>query len=311
LRGRFVAASSSRLEESMTTFRLASADLRSLRRAPGRVVSDARRAVSAGALAVLGAGAVGISGCVVDETFVDRGVIAIAITEDTPPFFEDEEVRMYQVERRVELPVRAPTDAQLAALADTGGLTLPFDRLPWLRRGDVELELEYTISNVSDQTVAVALTINGFNEFHEYFPFVGIVQDDAVPDFAMYEWTVVLGPGERFTSRVREEQFDEVTVDLATLANGPPNFNQVVYFANQHDRDPNSSRFVPAVIPGLTGFRLGLRTIAQGAAPRVVLEATVRARDVKDKLVDPGETDVAPWTLPTPAALSPMPPTAM
>jgi hypothetical protein len=183
--------------------------------------------------------------------------------------------------------------------------------LPWLRRGDVELELEYTISNLSDQTVSAAITINGFNEFHEYLPAVSIVEEDAVPDYAMYEWTLVLGPGERFASRVREEQFDEVAVDLATVANGPPNFNQVVYFANQHDRDPNSSRFVPPVIPGLTGFRLGLRTIAEGPPPRLVLEATVRARDVKDKLVDPSETDVTPWTLPTPTMLSPMPPMEM
>jgi hypothetical protein len=45
------------------------------------------------------------------------------------------------------------------------------------------------------------------------------------------------------------------------------------------------------VIPGLVGVRLGLRTLEAAA---VVLEATVRVRDVNDKLAQDGDAVMMP-----------------
>ena len=50
--------------------------------------------------------------------------------------------------------------------------------------------------------------------------------------------------------------------------------------------DPRSKKYIPAVIPGLVAVRLGLRT---NQAANLLLEASIRVRDVGDKLADQDE----------------------
>lgn len=251
-----------------------------------------------------------VAGCVAQEEYTAPGVIAFAMIADTPAFFESPTNSVYIVESRVELPIRDP-GAQLGPLWDTSGIMLPYERLPWVRQGDYAVEVDYTISNVSDQTVTASVITNAFNEFHEYLPLVTIIERMAVADYSGYEWTVVLAPGERYSGTIREEQMDELAFDLAAIGNLAPNANRIVYPSNQHDHDAYAALYTPQVIPAITGFRLGMRVTAEGTAPPMVLEATVRLRDIKDKLVDSGETSgghaVIPWTLPTPVIISPTP----
>ena len=85
---------------------------------------------------------------------------------------------------------------------------------------------------------------------------------------------------------IREEDLDEVAVDLATVVNGAPNSNEVVYYDNKSYKDPRSMKFVPKVVPGLAGMRIGLRATEAG---RWLLEASVRVRDAGERLADEGE----------------------
>jgi hypothetical protein len=91
---------------------------------------------------------------------------------------------------------------------------------------------------------------------------------------------------ERLVRTVREEEFDEVAVDLATVVNGAPNSDEVVYFENKSGSDPRSMKYIPEVIPGLTTLRLGLRSTETAT---ILLEVSVRVRDVGDKLASDGE----------------------
>jgi hypothetical protein len=253
-----------------------------------------------------------VGGCHMDHRYVsppDGPVWRLALAADTAPFFSGEGVTLFLIEAPIELPLRAPTDAQLAALStpDARGLG-PYPRRPWVERGDYEITLELVLTNLSDQRTNVAVVLNGINEFHEYVPGVNVIGDDVVIDAAGWERTYQLDPGERRTLTVREEELDEMAVDLATVVNGAPNSNEVVYFENQSGHDERSQAYIPPVVPALVGLRTGLRVQAgedATSAPPAALEIAVRVRDVRDRLVGVGQ---ASWTLPEPAQFVPVVP---
>ena len=251
------------------------------------------------------------AGCHMEQRYVTPeggGVFTMAITETTPPYFMGEEDALYLVEQRIELAIRAPDAAQLAALTgpDPLGRVHPFPSLPWVERGDVEMQVDFQASNLESEPVVISLVLNGINEFNEYVPGVQDDEEALIIDFAQWERTFVLMPGERRQMTVREEELDEVAVDLATVVNGAPNANQIVYFMNQSATDVRSQMFIPGVIPGLVGVRVGLRTesTVDGHGARVALETSVRLRDVGDRVASTSET---PWTLPVPVPFTPVP----
>jgi hypothetical protein len=218
----------------------------------------------------------------------DGELYQVALTSMTTPVIQSMDGAIYIVETHAELAIRVPTDAELAALR--AGVSqykgLPFPRLPWVKRGDLALQVDFSVSNLDSVSHDVDVIINGQNEFFEYVPTVAVVDEDPVPLHAQWENRYTVDAKSRVTHTVREEEFDEVAVDLATVVNGAPNSDEVVYYENKSDSDPRSMKYIPAVIPGLIGLRLGLR--ADTAAP-ILLEATVRVRDVGDKLAAPGD----------------------
>jgi hypothetical protein len=133
------------------------------------------------------------------------------------------------------------------------------------------------------------------------------VDDELVVDFAGWEEGWDIAPGERISVTVREDELDETAVDLATVVNGAPNSNQIMYPGNQSAIDVRSQPFIPDVIPALTGVRIGLR--AQGQMdeppPNVMIEATVRVRDPRGVLI---QDEMMPWMRPAPALFTPVSP---
>lgn len=243
-------------------------------------------------------------GCQSEATFVEDGTVGFALTEDTPPLVETEEAALYLVEYRVELPIRYPGDEAMQLRREMAGEyeNLPFDRLPWVDRDDLAIEIDYTIANMDDAPHGiVAVTANGINEFHEYVPGFTIDEEEVIVDYAGWERIHALEPLERQTWTIREEELDEVAVDLATVVNGAPNSNQIVYFENQSKNDVRSQPYIPPVIPGLIGVRLGIRT---EEAANLVIEASVRVRESSSRLI---EGDDAPLEV-TPVIFRPVAP---
>jgi hypothetical protein len=154
-----------------------------------------------------------------------------------------------------------------------------------VEREDLGVQVDFVLYNLDDEERQVAVIVNGFNEFHEYVPGVTVIDDEAVVDYAQWEKLYELAPQQRMARTLREEDFDEMAVDLATVVNGAPNSNEVVYYENKSGEDPRAEPYIPEVIPGLVGFRLGLRATA---AANVLLEATVRVRDSNERLVEEG-----------------------
>jgi hypothetical protein len=229
-------------------------------------------------------------GCDDDRIYVGEDKLyQVAMTADTPAAIESEEGgALFIVEMRADLPIKTPTNAELADRTSGARAykNLPFPRLPWVERGDLEIQIDFTISNLGDDTSEVDVIVNGANEFDEYVPGVTVVEEDPIPLHSQWERRYQVKGKSRKDGTVREEDLDEAAVDLATVVNGAPNSDEVVYFENKSATDPRSKKYIPEVIPGLVAVRLGLRT--NQAAP-LLLEASIRVRDVGDKLADDDE----------------------
>lgn len=237
-----------------------------------------------------------ILGCIgcSDTTYVgETGFHTFAMAEDTPPYAVAEGSAVYLVEQTVELPIREPRPERFDALSIIPeGYVIPYDRLPWMERHEYEIQVDYTVINLDDTERRVAIVLNGGNEFDEYFPGVIVDDDEVIVEFAGWERTVVLAPLGRDSGTIREEEIDEIAVDLATVVNGVTNANLIVHPNSHSAHDPRAIPFVPTVVPALVALRLGVRTEAEvddpdmpPPAPNLVVEWTVRVRDPNDRIV--------------------------
>lgn len=240
------------------------------------------------------------SGCLEEQRYVIENE-AVALTEDTPIAFVDEDDNeFYAVERRFELPISEPTEARMMRLfQDAVGMDLPFPRLPWVERRDLELTVDYVVANLANDPVVVNVTLDGENEFHAYRP--------GPEDFHQWERRIELGPRERVTGSISELEMDEIAIDLATVVNPGPdgellNSNMVVHARSQSSRDERVRDHIPRVVPGLVALRFGL--VSPQAQP-LVLEVSVRAQDHGGRLCERGEER---WELPEPMDFVPVVP---
>jgi hypothetical protein len=256
-----------------------------------------RSAVALGSLA-----AITLGGCNHMERRYLRpegaSVYAMAFAPETAPFFMGDEESLYLIETPVEIPIRPPTAAEEAALGD----------MPWVLRGDYEIELTFTVRNLDTENARfVGVTLNGVSTEFEYLPGFNVDEDDVIPDFSQWERTYVLEPGESRTVIVREEEISEITVDLASATSSPECellANSIVYFMNQSGIEPRTTACVPPVVPGLVALKLGLRSVGAEPAP-IAIEASARVRDVRDRIASPGQEE---WMPPEPVVFTPPPP---
>jgi hypothetical protein len=236
-----------------------------------------------------------LGGCLEEQRYVVENK-DLAITADMPPAYtDDDDNPFWVVERTFTMPFTPPRDETLAALTqEAQGMNLPFPRMPWVKRKDIELQVDYTLANLDDREKVVGIRVDGQNEFFVYTP--------GIEDFHQWERLVQLGPKQRVSGTITEREMDEIAVDLDTVVNGAPNSNEVVHFLSQYNRDPRIKRYVPKVQPGLVGMRFGLIT---GQMGNVVLEVSVRAQDHGGRLAERGKKH---WELPTPMEFVPIVP---
>lgn len=220
----------------------------------------------------------------------------VQLTADAQPaYFVDEDEPVYRVDAPFTLRITPPDPAAEARLASAPAeLRAPYPRLAWVALHDLELELDYALSNDADEPITALITINGINEFHFYAP--------GPEQLHQWERRVALGPRERITGSITELELDEVAIDLATVVNGPENSNLVVDRRSQSSLDPRVRPFIPKAVPGLVGLRAGLEA---GRAQPLTLTLTIRVQDHDGRAAARGEPA---WLLPEPQPFVPVVP---
>ena len=222
--------------------------------------------------------------------------VAVGMTDKLDASYDDGTTKIYQVSVPVRLPIRKPTDDERSAL----GASPPFPRAPFLVSSDLRIEIRFTISNLDDQKHSVELLIDPWNEFVRYKPGLQVVdEEEAVPDFSGFDKFFLVPPKSRVTGIVTPDDCTELAIDLATaeaILAGPPagaNVNGMINrLFNLQNRsnvyDPLISPHIPAVVPTMIGFDLGLRAYESG---NVAVEVVVDVSDLNgDHVLSPGDS---------------------
>ncbi|WP_394825227.1 hypothetical protein [Pendulispora albinea] len=231
--------------------------------------------------------------------------VAVGMTNQLAPGYDDGDTRIYQVGVPVRLPIKPG--------GEQGGASPPFPRAPSIVARDVRTEIRFTISNLDAEKHSIELLIDPWNEFVRYKPGIQVVnEEEAVPDFSGFDKFFIVPGKSRVFGIITPDDCTELAIDLATaqaiIAQPPAGANvngMVNRLFNLQNRssvfDPLISPHIPAVIPAMTGFDLGLRSYE---AANVAVEVIVDVSNVEgDHIVRSGDT--ASYIAMPPAELTP------
>lgn len=233
---------------------------------------------------------------------------SVALTETVPPIYDDGELTIYEARASLELPIIAPGDAALALLAAEP--RDPFERQPWITSDDVEVQVNWTLSNLDERERSVWVMIDPHNEFGRYEPALVVSDDEAARDLSGIDMLFLVpgvsdAPGAaepRITGTFTFDDMAELARDFATVfkilrdaAPASPDeedargtlLNYAFNVRNRSYNSPLLAPYAPAVVPGLTGFDFGVR----GDEPmNVALEIVVELRDRRgDRVAERGQ----------------------
>lgn len=197
------------------------------------------------------------------------------------------------------LPIRLETEDEATERADLAA-ELGVE-IPYVKREDLELSIEWTIRNLGDVDGIARIHINGANEYFAYIPenFVVDIEEEEPPPPLAGDIPMMIPAKTTRSGVFREDQIDEAAIDLELITRGEINAFTAVLEINEDE----------TVIPDIaTGLEIPVDVSAHmirfdikfEANAHMVLEYAVRARDFRDPplihdeglLADPAELTV-------------------
>jgi hypothetical protein len=260
--------------------------------------------------------ALGSAGCEEEEKTRILDPVQVAMDENVPPLYEDDEMTLYEVKAPVQFPIIAPSDEMMADLQNT--MTEPYGRAPWITLDDVRVQLSWTLTNLDNEEHTVQVLIDPWNEFGRYYPGLTLVdaeEGEFFPNLSGIDRRFVLAGANKGKSSRRQgvftyEDMDELARDFGTvmaLMDNPPTsmpgggmleegetalptyVNHAFEEQNHSERDPLITPWIPRVVAGLTGIDMDLRTTEPA---RIALEVVVEITDQgTNKVRKEGEED--------------------
>jgi len=255
-----------------------------------------------------------VAACTQSSNFQTTPPIDLGMTSTMAAYYSDEELTIYEAQKPVPFPVKAPSASELASLGPTPAGT-PYPHAPYLTAADESIEVHYTITNADSSDHTVWLLIDPWNEFVRWNPGVSVVSDEeTTPNFG-YDLPFLVPATSRIEGTITTDDMQEIAIKLASVENllaspqaqgsmdggaggdggaapddpDQSSMNQNAFDAtaiannifNPQNRsngnDPLYTPWIPPVIAGLTGFDLGLRTYEQA---NVAIEITIDIQDV-------------------------------
>ena len=223
-----------------------------------------------------------------------------------------------QPKASLTLPVKIETakDATTrAALAAQLGVMVPYVKV-----GDIDVSIEYTIKNLDTMPGTARIQLNGANEFFSYDPsmldFSGGAEEAPPTPGLSGDIPIDLAAGETYQGQFREDQILEASIDLDQITRG--NINPFAATLNINKNDPSFQPVMivkptpadPMPMPIPTGpvipraaFAHMIRVDLVFKPDRhMVLEYAVRIRDIRgimdDKLLAAPPAELTPFMPP-------------
>jgi len=209
----------------------------------------------------------------------------------------------------VDLPVRLETmeDAEERA-ARAAELMVSPDLLAYVRAGDFDVSIEWTIKNLAGSEGEARISINGGNQFWYYVPteFVIDPEEDEEPPPLMGDVPLRIPESGTRDGVFREDQIREASVDLEQITRAM--INPFAAMLTINEEDPGVT-IPPAMIP-LDDLAQMIRfEIIFEADRHMVLEYGIRVRDHRNIMHDEGLAappgEIVMWN---PAMFVPPPP---
>lgn len=201
----------------------------------------------------------------------------------------------------VTLPIRLeePDEAtERAALAAELGVEVPY-----VKREDLELSLEWTIRNLSDADGIARIHLNGANEYFAYVPTAFVVdpEEEEVPPPLAGDIPLMIPAQSTRSGVFREDQIAEAALDLELITRAALNpFTAMLEIHEDMETVDDGMGFVIPVDVTPHLIRFDITFIADR---HMVIEYAIRARDFREPrlvhdeglVADPGElTQFAP-----------------
>lgn len=210
------------------------------------------------------------------------GPYVVALKADTPAAVEGGEV--FMVRRAIPLPIKARPPGIPNTPGYPGGV--------WFTPEQLRVQVAYVITNLEDKEITIELLLDGWNEFIAYTPQMRIVEDELEADRSCVQRPLILPPKSRTAGHISYDDFERMAIALAGIVNKAPNPFHLLDPTVDLYASPLSKPFIPAVIDGISGFDLSLRS--RGGAVRVALEATIEIIDHAEILMEEGNEGGAP-----------------
>ncbi|MDF3069909.1 MAG: hypothetical protein K0R38_5510 [Polyangiaceae bacterium] len=242
-------------------------------------------------------------GCSGKEHEESLPLLQVGMTDAVEAIYDDGELAMYEVKKGIAFPILAPdavTRGQLNARA-----TAPYGPHPWVTTDDVDVQVNFTISNLDDEEHVVQMLVDPWNEFGRYYPGLQLTNaedEEYMPNFSGIDKRYIApGKGAGEASRLHGTytftDLQEMATDLATvmslLADPPATedeeedptvayTNHAFHSQNRSDDDPLVAQWVPQVVAGLTGLDIGFRTYERA---NLAIEVAIELVDKNGKRI--------------------------
>jgi hypothetical protein len=143
-----------------------------------------------------------------------------------------------EAKTRLLLPINPekPEDAMIRATR-TAELGI---EVPYVKLGDIEVSVEWTITNLTDTESTALVELDGATEFFEYDPDMIVLSlDDDAPPTPGLDGNIPLhiGPNGTLSGLFREDQVREASIDLEQVTRGNVNPFAATLRVNKNDAE--------------------------------------------------------------------------
>lgn len=210
------------------------------------------------------------------------------------------------------LPINAETPEDAAARALRMAALAPIE-VPYVKVGDLEVSVEWTIRNLTDMPANAKLELNGANDSWTWDPSLIIPADPDDPPAPPLQGGVPLDvpPSGTLSGLFREDELREASIDLdqitraninpyratLTISKNAASFEELTPLTYDANGEPLPQSGTGVIIPR-EAFRQMLRIDLVFTADRAMeLEYSVRVRDIRgimaDRLMDAPVAELA------------------